>query len=112
MREKPSHIKNNSNMVAIALAVIFFIISSQTLASAVQPIVAAGDNHTVGLKSNGTVVAVGLNNDGQLNVNYWTNIVQVDAGNAHTVGVKADGTSRVPQAFSLYSKRPLQCFGY
>jgi alpha-tubulin suppressor-like RCC1 family protein len=45
----------------------------------------------VGVKSDGTVVAVGGNNDGQLNVGSWTNIVQV-AASGHTVGVKSDGT--------------------
>jgi alpha-tubulin suppressor-like RCC1 family protein len=33
--------------------------------------VAAGSLHTVGLKSNGTVVAVGWNPDGQCNVDGW-----------------------------------------
>ena len=48
--------------------------------------------HTVGLKSDGTVVAVGNNIDGQLNVGSWTDIVQVAAGRYHTVGLKSDGT--------------------
>ena len=36
--------------------------------------VTAGDLHTVGLKANGTVVAVGQNDDGQCNVSGWTDI--------------------------------------
>ena len=36
--------------------------------------------HTVGLKSDGTVVAVGDNSYGQLNVGSWSGIVQVAAG--------------------------------
>ena len=48
--------------------------------------------HTVGLKSDGTVVAVGDNYYGQFNVGSWTNIVQVAAGDSHTVGLKSDGT--------------------
>ena len=56
------------------------------------PMVAAGGEHTVGLKSDGTVVAMGYNNDGQCNVGGWTDIVQVAAGGKHTVGLKADGT--------------------
>jgi hypothetical protein len=54
--------------------------------------VAAGNSFTVGLKSDGTVVAVGNNFSGQLNVTSWTNIVQVAAGNSFTVGLKSDGT--------------------
>ncbi len=54
--------------------------------------VETGQFHTVGLKADGTVVAVGDNTDGQLNVGSWTNIAQVAAGGRHTVGLKADGT--------------------
>jgi alpha-tubulin suppressor-like RCC1 family protein len=56
------------------------------------PMVAAGWYHTVGLKSDGTVVAVGYNDYGQCNLVGWTDIVQVAAGVAHTVGLKSDGT--------------------
>jgi hypothetical protein len=55
-------------------------------------VVAAGWGHTVGLKSDRAVVAVGLNNHGQCNVGGWTDIVRVAAGYEHTVGVKSDGT--------------------
>jgi len=48
--------------------------------------------HTVGLKSDGTVVAVGNNNYGQCNAGSWTDIIQIAAGFCHTVGVKSDGT--------------------
>ena len=48
--------------------------------------------HTVGLKADGTVVAVGNNDYGQCDVSDWTNIVAVSAGVYHTVGLKADGT--------------------
>jgi len=58
----------------------------------VQPQVEAGGYHTVGLKSDGTVVAVGYNYGGQCNVSGWTGITQVAAGVNHTVGLKADGT--------------------
>jgi alpha-tubulin suppressor-like RCC1 family protein len=54
--------------------------------------VAAGEFHTVGLKSSGTVVAVGDNSDGQCDVGDWTDIVQVAAGFVHTVGLNSDGT--------------------
>ena len=56
------------------------------------PMVAAGGYHTVGLESDGTVVAVGDNADGQCDVTGWTDVVQVAAGLYHTVGLKSDGT--------------------
>jgi len=52
----------------------------------------AGDVHTVGLKADGTVVAVGDNQYGQCNVGNWSNIVQVATGYYHMVGLKSDGT--------------------
>ena len=54
--------------------------------------VAAGYYHTVGLKSDGTAVAVGNKYYGQCDVGDWTNITQVAAGGYHTVGIKSDGT--------------------
>ena len=36
--------------------------------------ISAGEYHTVGLKSNGTVVAVGRNDVGQCDVSGWRNI--------------------------------------
>jgi hypothetical protein len=58
----------------------------------VNPMVAAGYDHTVGLKDDGTVVATGDGTFGRCNVGGWTGIVQVAAGGYHTVGVKSDGT--------------------
>lgn len=63
--------------------------------------IAAGCRHSVGLKFDGTVMAVGDNKHGQCNVSDWCNIVAVAAGNvhmatntgnAHTIGLKSDGT--------------------
>jgi len=54
----------------------------------VTPMVAAGYSYTVGLKSDGTVVAVGYTGD----VGGWTDIVQVAAAWLHTVGLKSNGT--------------------
>ena len=59
---------------------------------AVRETVSAGNNHTVALKSDGTVVAVGENDDGQCDVDGWTDIVAVSAGRYHTVGLNSDGT--------------------
>ena len=46
----------------------------------------------MGLKSDGTVVAVGWNDYEQCNVGNWTDITRVDAGSYHTVGLRSDGT--------------------
>ncbi|MDY3905677.1 MAG: TIR domain-containing protein, partial [Lawsonibacter sp.] len=50
------------------------------------------DSSTVGLKSDGTVVAVGNNKYGGRDVRRWTDIVAVSAGEYHIVGLKSDGT--------------------
>jgi alpha-tubulin suppressor-like RCC1 family protein len=55
------------------------------------PMVEGGAWYTLGLKSDGTVVAVGYNSYGQCNVANWTDIIQVDGGGEHTVGLKSDG---------------------
>ena len=54
--------------------------------------ISAGSRHTVALKSDGTVVAVGMNDQGQCNVDSWNNIIAVSTGTAYTVGLKSDGT--------------------
>ena len=48
-------------------------------------------SHTVGLRTDGTVVAVGNNLEGQLNVSGWRDIVAVSAGGHHTIGLRKDG---------------------
>ena len=52
------------------------------------PMVAAGYYHTVGLRSDGTVVAVGWNDDGQCNVGSWAHITQVAAGGGSHSGAQ------------------------
>ena len=59
---------------------------------AVRDTIGAGYYHTVGLKNNGSVVAVGYNEYGQCDVADWTGIIAVSAGCYHTVGLKADNT--------------------
>ena len=53
--------------------------------------ISAGDKHTVGLKSDGTVVAVGDNYHGRCDVSGWMDIVAVSAGQWHSVGLRSDG---------------------
>lgn len=61
-----------------------------------------GNGHTVGLKSDGTVVAAGEHKYGQCDVTGvgWTDIVAVSAGDWHTVGLRKNGT--------VVSTRPLK----
>ena len=60
--------------------------------------VSAGGSHTVGLKSDGTVVATKYTWDdsvyysGQCDVADWRDIVAVSAGHEYTIGLKSDGT--------------------
>lgn len=56
--------------------------------------ISAGNTHTVGLRSNGTVVACGNegNDNGQCDLSSWSDIVQIAAGVYHTIGLKSDGT--------------------
>jgi alpha-tubulin suppressor-like RCC1 family protein len=68
------------------------VMTLDTAAGNVTPMVAAAGDNTVGLKSDGTVVAVGWDEYGQCNVGGWTDIIQVAASDVHTVALKSDGT--------------------
>ena len=59
---------------------------------AVRETISAGHSHTVGLKSDGTVVAVGDNHIGQCDVSDWQDVIAISVGEWHTVGLKSDGT--------------------
>lgn len=52
----------------------------------------AGGAFTVGLRNDGTAVAVGDNSFGQCNVDDWTGLIAISAGQFHTVGLREDGT--------------------
>jgi len=54
--------------------------------------ISAGHFCTVGLRADGTVVAVGRNEYDQCNTGSWRDIVAIAAGGWDTVGLKADGT--------------------
>ncbi|MBR6784800.1 MAG: protein kinase [Clostridia bacterium] len=76
--------QNYSNAAENASKLWRYLIKEET--------VSAGEKHTVGLSSNGTVIATGSNEFGQINVSGWKNIISVSAGASHTVALKADGT--------------------
>jgi alpha-tubulin suppressor-like RCC1 family protein len=54
--------------------------------------IAAGANHSIGLKSDGTVVAVGSNSQGQCNVSDWKDVVEIYSYGNMSMGLKSDGT--------------------
>lgn len=62
---------------------------SQWNIAAKRDVLSAGMAHSIGLKADGTVIAVGSYGYG---VDNWTNIVAVSAGRRHSVGLRADGT--------------------
>ncbi|TET56774.1 MAG: chromosome condensation regulator, partial [Dehalococcoidia bacterium] len=80
----------NSVTTAITMNGSYSIAASFQLRYA--SVVAAGSYHTVGLRADGTVVAVGRNDYEQCDVGGWSDIVQVAAGDWHTVGLKHDDT--------------------
>ena len=65
--------------------------------------VSEGVWNTIGLKSDGTVVAVGDNANGRCNVCDWRDIIAVSAGTNYTVGVKSDGKV-VTAGFAKWAK--------
>lgn len=54
--------------------------------------IACGNSHLVGLKSDGTVVATGYNEQGQCNVSGWNNVSKIYAINNTTLAIRKDGT--------------------
>lgn len=54
--------------------------------------IAAGREHSVALRADGTVIATGSNEYGQCDVEEWKDIVFLSAGAYFTLGLKNDGT--------------------
>ena len=46
----------------------------------------------MGLRADGTVLAVGDNEEGQCDVNGWKDVVAIAAGSSHTAGLRVDGS--------------------
>ena len=57
-----------------------------------RDVLAVGNEHTVLLRNDGTVLAAGDDSFGQCDVGSWTDVIAVAAGAYHTVGLRADGT--------------------
>lgn len=62
------------------------------VAQKVGTYLSSGYNHTIGLRKNGTLVAVGNNDYGKSDICSWQNIVAVSARGRHSVGLRTDGT--------------------
>lgn len=56
-----------------------------------QAHISAGPHHTVGIKNDGTVVAVGANFFGDCDVANWKDIIAVSASDARTIGLQSNG---------------------
>lgn len=54
--------------------------------------ISAGQAHAVGLRADGSVVAVGKNKYGECDVSGWNNVIAVSAGQEFTVGLRSDGS--------------------
>jgi alpha-tubulin suppressor-like RCC1 family protein len=79
--------------IILALALTSFAAPAKSVqANSVRPMIAAGNYHSVGLRSDGTVLAVGNNQYGQCNIASWKDITQVAAGCEFTLGLKSNGT--------------------
>jgi alpha-tubulin suppressor-like RCC1 family protein len=57
-----------------------------------QNCIVISEELTLGLKSDGTVVAVGDNKYGRCDTKSWQDIIAIAAGKSHVVGLKPDGT--------------------
>ena len=88
--------KPNDNIEASVLTTTPVIVTAGEPAIEPRPLnaesIKASNHHTVGLRSDGTVVAAGSNSYGQCNVDEWSNIARIAAGAHHTVGLKKNGT--------------------
>ena len=96
--EAPKQKKKKSKkwiLIPISVLLVVAIVLGSMFAFGVfdnDIMISAGNYHTVYLKADGTVVAVGNNRDGQCNVYGWKDIIAISAGLYHTVGLKSDGT--------------------
>jgi hypothetical protein len=60
--------------------------------SSIQQTIAAGFLHTIAVRNDGSVVAVGNNHRRQMDVSDWTGIISVATGWEHSLGLRSDGT--------------------
>ena len=58
----------------------------------VSGVLTCGQWNSVGLRTDGTVIAAGYNEFSQCDVEDWFDIKQTACGRFHTVGLRTDGT--------------------
>ena len=97
--------------LVLYIAIVLVIFGLVGCASPAQPAsfsgdattISAGWTHTVGLRSDGTVVSTVVTGSGrstgQTYVSDWYDIVAVAAGSSHTIGLRADGTVVIAVGF-------------
>jgi len=66
-----------------------YLLSKEKVKRWPKDMIAAGRCHTVGLKSDGTVVAVGRNKEGECNVSGWRDIEAVAVGNVRVMLIQS-----------------------
>lgn len=84
-----------SDGVVFGLKLDGTVVSTYTKMESISNVaqIAAGSEHAVALKEDGTVeVIMGYNAEGECEISEWTDIVAVAAGHYVTYGVKSDGT--------------------
>lgn len=65
--------------------------------------IACSGNHLVGLRTDGTVCAVGSNTSGQCNLSGWADIIAIEAVKNSTAAIKKDGTVLLAGAIAEYA---------
>lgn len=76
-------------VLSLILPVSVLNVASVMAQAQVTPMLATGEYHTVGLKSDGTVVAVGYNGEGQCDVGGWNLVFGVPQSQEVQVGIEA-----------------------
>lgn len=62
----------------------------RSITQAYAGIVAAGGSHTAALTSDGSVIAVGSNENKQCETSKWADVIRIAAGGNHTLGITRD----------------------
>lgn len=66
--------------------------------------VAAGSDHTLGLKADGTVYYAGNDGDHAWQVVHWTDVVDIDAGNGYSIALRSDGSVVMAGVYENYKR--------